>query len=128
MMGSVTKTNLAPLASSESLDKMTSNFTIEEPWTKPDWADRPTGEKTVQIYQVLDQMVRTMGEGVRSSQGQVENMRRRLERLEIMLEASEAAGAEMEARAGGEQRPETVGPQVEDQIFLSSSGSSLNSC
>ena len=52
MTSSVTKTNLAPLASSESLDKMTSNFTIEEPWTRPDWAGKPTGEKTVQIYQV----------------------------------------------------------------------------
>ena len=57
-------------------------------------------------------MVRTMGEGVRSSQGQVDDMRRRLERLEILLEASEASVPEMEARA--EQRPETTGPQVED--------------
>ena len=46
------KTNLAPLASSESLDKMTSNFTIEEPWTKPDWSGKATGEKTVHIYKV----------------------------------------------------------------------------
>ena len=57
-------------------------------------------------------MVRTMGEGVRSSQGQVDDMRRRLERLEILLEASEASVPEMEARA--EQRPDTTGPQVED--------------
>ena len=61
-------------------------------------------------------MVRTMGEGVRSSQGQVDDMRRRLERLEILLEASEASVPEMEARAGAEQRPETTGPQVEDKL------------
>ena len=63
-------------------------------------------------FKVLDKMVRTMGEGVRSSQGQVDDMRRRLERLEILLEASEASVPEMEARA--EQRPDTTGPQVED--------------
>ena len=74
-------------------------------------------------------MVRTMGEGVRSSQGQVDNMRRRLERLEILLEASEAAGVEMEAGAGGDQRPETVGPQVEDQCQAQGLISvSVNSC
>ena len=59
-------------------------------------------------------MVRTMGEGVRSSQGQVDDMRRRLERLEILLEASEASVPEMEA--GAEQRPETTGPQVKDKL------------
>ena len=74
-------------------------------------------------------MVRTMGEGVRSSQGQVDNMRRRLERLEILLEASEAAGVEMEARAGGDQRPETVGPQVEDECKAQGHLSTpVNSC
>ena len=58
-------------------------------------------------------MVRTMGAGVRSSQGQVDDMSRRLERLEILLEASEASVPEMEARASGDLRPETAGPQVD---------------
>ena len=54
-----------------------------------------------------------MGEGVRTSQGQVDDMSRRLERLEILLEASEASLPEMEARTSGDQRPETAGPQVD---------------
>ena len=65
----------------------------------------------------MDRMVRTMGEGVRSSQGQVDDMSRRLERLEILLEASEASVPEMEARASGDQRPETAGPQVDTYFF-----------
>ena len=58
-----------------------------------------------------------MGEGVRTSQGQVDDMKRRLERLEILVEASEASGPEMEARPGGDQRPETGGPQVEEDCL-----------
>ena len=52
MTASVTKSNLAPLASSESLDKMSPKLTIEQPWTRPDWAGRPMEEKTLNIYQV----------------------------------------------------------------------------
>ena len=62
-------------------------------------------------------MVRTMREGVRSSQGQVEDMRRRLERLETLVEINEASGPEMEVRTRAEERPETAGPQVETDFF-----------
>ena len=62
-------------------------------------------------------MVRTMREGVRSSQGQVEDMRRRLGRLETLVEINEASGPEMEVRTRAEERPETAGPQVETDFF-----------
>ena len=63
-------------------------------------------------------MVRTMREGVRSSQGQVEDMRRRLERLETLVEINEASGPEMEVRTRAEERPETAGPQVDRFFFI----------
>ena len=94
------KKKFAPLASQETLDNVGQKRStmIEEPWRKEGFNDIPRSEQIVQIFtvseariverndcqfyfiEVVDKMIKTMKEGVRSSQSQVEGLQRRMER------------------------------------------------
>ena len=100
------KKKFAPLASQETLDTVgqKKSTMIEEPWRREGFTDIPRSEQIVQIFtvsghlvvscgegifcinsnlptlEVVDKMIKTMKEGVRSSQRQVEGLQRRMER------------------------------------------------
>ena len=78
---------------------MPPKFTIEEPWTKAGFSSQPRAQQNLAIHGVLAHMVRTVRDGLGQSQVQLEDMRRRLERLETLVEVSEAGlGADTEPR------------------------------
>merc|ERR1719510_1754399 len=64
---------------------------IEEPWRKEGFNDIPRSEQIVQIFTVVDKMIKTMKEGVSTSQRQVEGLQRRMERLETLVELIDEA-------------------------------------
>jgi len=81
---------IAPLASQESLDRMPPRFAIAEPWAENGWEMLSRTEQNQQIFRTLDRTVRHMRDGVRAGQARVEDMRRRIERLETLMDLSEA--------------------------------------
>ena len=88
---------------------MPPKFTIEEPWTKAGFRSQPRAQQNLAIHGVLAHMVRTVRDGLGQSQVQLEDMRRRLERLETLVEVSEAGlGADTEPRHPPSGAPRTA--------------------
>ena len=88
---------------------MPPKFTIEEPWTKAGFRSQPRTQQNLAIHGVLAHMVRTVRDGLGQSQVQLEDMRRRLERLETLVEVSEAGlGADTEPRHPPSGAPRTA--------------------